>query len=90
MDARGRGSGMTHVPEQVKGIRAHRRPSPGARERAFGDHERGDRRRDGSVHAEERVGLNKALAEAVALERAKSGPCRCAVPAVSRPRKAMR
>ena len=36
----------------------HRRPSPGTREGAFGHHERGDRRGDGSVHAEERVGCD--------------------------------
>ena len=42
-----------------QGDRPHGGPSPGAREGAFGDHERGDRRSDGSVHAEERVGRDQ-------------------------------
>ena len=42
-----------------QGDRPHRRPSPGAREGTFGDHERGDRRSDGSVHAEERLGRDQ-------------------------------
>ena len=42
-----------------QGDRPHRGPSPGAREGAFGDHERRDRRSDGSVHAEERFGRDQ-------------------------------
>ena len=58
MDARGRGADDARA-RAGQGNRPHRGPSPGAREGAFGDHERGDRRGDGSVHAEERVGRHE-------------------------------
>ena len=58
MDARSRGADDARA-RAGQGDRPHRRPSPGAREGAFGDHQRGDRRRDGSVHAEERVGRDQ-------------------------------
>ena len=58
MDARSRGADEERA-RAGQGHRPHRSPSPGAREGAFGDHERGDRRSDGSVHAEERVGRDQ-------------------------------
>ena len=58
MDARGRGADEERA-RAGQGHRPHRRPSPGAREGAFGDHQRGDRRGDGPVHAEERVGRHQ-------------------------------
>ena len=58
MDARSRGADDARA-RAGQGDRPHRRPSPGAREGAFGDHERGDRRSDGSVHAEERLGRDQ-------------------------------
>ncbi len=58
MDARGRGAHDARA-RAGQGDRPHRGPSPGAREGAFGDHQRGDRRSDGSVHAEERVGRDQ-------------------------------
>ena len=58
MDARGRGAHEERA-RAGQGHRPHRRPSPGAREGAFGDHQRGDRRSDGPVHAEERVGRHQ-------------------------------
>ena len=58
MDARSRGAHDARA-RAGQGHRAHRRPAPGAREGALGDHERGDRRGDGSVHAEERLGRHQ-------------------------------
>ena len=58
MDARSRGADDARA-RAGQGHRPHRRPSPGAREGAFGGHERGDRRSDGSVHAEERLGRDQ-------------------------------
>ena len=72
MDARSRRADDAR-PSRSRGSPAPG-PSPGAREGAFGDHERGDRRSDGSVHAEERVGRDQGAGRGVALERAKSGP----------------
>ena len=58
LDARGRGAHEARAGAG-QGHRAHRRPSPGAREGALGDHQRGDRRGDGPLHAEERVGRDQ-------------------------------
>ena len=58
MDARSRGAHEARA-RAGQGNRPHRRPSPGAREGALGDYERGDRRRDGSVHAEGRRGRDE-------------------------------
>ena len=58
MDARSRGAHDARARPGQRD-RTHRGPSPGAREGAFGDHKRSDRRSDGSVHAEERVGRDQ-------------------------------
>ena len=58
LDAGGRGAHDARA-RAGQGHRAHRGPAPRAREGAFGDHQRGDRRSHGSVHAEERVGRNQ-------------------------------
>ncbi len=58
MDARGRAAHDARA-RAGQGNRPHRGASSRAREGPFGDHERGDRRSDGSVHAEERVGRHE-------------------------------
>ena len=47
---------MKRVPAAGEGDRAHRDPAPRGREGAPRDHERGDRRGDGALHAEVHLG----------------------------------
>ena len=88
LDARGRGAHDARA-RAGQGHRPHRRPAPGAREGALGDHERGDRRGDGPVHAEERLGRDQGAGRgAWRSSGRRPARCRCAGPAASRPRRA--
>ncbi len=89
MDARGRGAHDART-RAGQGHRPHGRPSPGAREGAFGDHQRGDRRSDGPVHAEERVDRDQGAGRGSGARAGKGrARCRCAGRAASRPRRAI-
>ena len=78
MDARGGGTDEARA-RPGQGNRADRGPSPGAREGTFGDHQRGDRRSHGSVHAEERVGRDQGAGRGGGARAGEvAARCRCA------------
>ena len=82
MDARSRGADDERA-RTGQGHRPDRSASPGAREGALGDHERRDRRSDGSVHAEERVGRHQGAGRG-GCTRAGEGRPSVSVPGVRR------